>query len=570
MRARLPWLIMLFAAAIPLWLSDPYILHILIIMLLYAVLAMSLNIVSGMAGQISVGHAAFHGIGAYTAALLMLHFNLAYWPAALCAGLVAALAGALLGSTAMRIRGNYLCIVTLGFGEIVRLTLLNWSSLTRGPMGISGIPEPQLFGWLLQSKADYYWLILALFVVSYLLIRRIEHTAPGVWLFAVKNNEIAARSIGIRSGLVKMAAFAVGAFFAGVCGSFFAVYTAYINPDSFGFSESIAIMCMVVIGGQGNTRGVLLGALLLAAVPELLRAAADYRMVFYGLALILCIVFRPQGLYGVRFRHGVRGRSAEETPSSVAKAGTASPDQTAPLLQLDQIGIHFGGIQALNGVSFSMQPGELVGLIGPNGAGKTTLFNIISGIYAPTDGSLLIDGQRIRRADPVRLRQLGVTRTFQNIRLFHELTALENVYAASLTGPWWQRWRDCAALLDLVGLSHRTNQQAGSLAYGEQRRLEIARALATRPRLLLLDEPAAGMNDSEKAHLQQLIRHVHDQLGIGVLMIEHDMRFIMQLCPRIVALSYGEVIASGQRDAVANDPAVIEAYMGRRQELAHA
>lgn len=297
--------VLLVCLSIPFWLADPYILHVLIIMLLYAVLAMSLNIVSGMAGQISVGHAAFYGIGAYAAALLMLHCDLAYWPAALCAGLIAALAGAVLGSMAMRIRGNYLCIVTLGFGEIVRLVLLNWSSLTRGPMGISGIPQPELFGWLLQSKADYYWLMLAIFTVSYLMIRRIEHSAPGVWLFAVKNNEIAARSIGIRTGLVKMAAFAVAAFFAGICGSFFAVYTAYISPDSFGFSESITIMCMVVVGGQGNTRGAVLGALLLAAVPELLRAAADYRMVFYGMALILCIVFRPQGLYGVRYREGV-------------------------------------------------------------------------------------------------------------------------------------------------------------------------------------------------------------------------------------------------------------------------
>ena len=248
----------------------------------------------------------------------------------------------------------------------------------------------------------------------------------------------------------------------------------------------------------------------------------------------------------------------------------------AELLALHNIGISFGGIQALNGISFAMQPGELVGLIGPNGAGKTTLFNVISGIYAPTSGGFSVDGRAIRRADPVRLRRLGVTRTFQNIRLFDELSVLENVYAASLTNqPWrWrqrQRRQDCVELLDRVGLSARIDQRSGDLAYGEQRRLEIARALATRPRLLLLDEPAAGMNDREKAHLQQLIEHIHGQMGIGVLMIEHDMRFIMQLCPRIVALNYGEVIASGPREAVVNDPAVISAYMGsRRQEGMHA
>ncbi len=250
-----------------------------------------------------------------------------------------------------------------------------------------------------------------------------------------------------------------------------------------------------------------------------------------------------------------------------------------PLLSIRSITRRFGGLVAVDGVSFDVRPGEIFGLIGPNGAGKTTLFNVITGLIPPSSGELTFADVAITRRAPFRIARRGIGRTFQNIRLFSDLSALENVQIAQhihersstlaqVLGLPSARRDDrrtrarAMELLELVGLAGRASEIAGNFAYGDQRRLEIARALALEPQLLLLDEPAAGMNSSEKHELSAFIRQLRDQFDLTVLLIEHHVPLVMGLCDRIAVLEFGKLIALGDPASVRNDPAVIQAYLG--------
>jgi branched-chain amino acid transport system ATP-binding protein len=241
---------------------------------------------------------------------------------------------------------------------------------------------------------------------------------------------------------------------------------------------------------------------------------------------------------------------------------------------------YFGGLKAVNNFNLTMEPGELVGLIGPNGAGKTTVFNVITRVFPPTQGHVLFDGRTLDGLSSYRVTQTGIARTFQNIRLFKEMSALDNVMvtmhpragynlADSLFRlPRFGRHeaemkKKAEALLERMGLLHRRDDLAGSLPYGEQRRLEIARALAASPKLLLLDEPAAGMNPSEVGNLLSMIRSIKQDFNLTVLLIEHQMGLVMNLCERLVVLDFGETIAAGTPREVQNNPRVLEAYFGK-------
>ncbi|MBI4516021.1 MAG: ABC transporter ATP-binding protein [Deltaproteobacteria bacterium] len=250
-------------------------------------------------------------------------------------------------------------------------------------------------------------------------------------------------------------------------------------------------------------------------------------------------------------------------------------------LEAQDCSLSFGGLKAVSRFNFALDPGELVGLIGPNGAGKTTVFNLITGVYAPDAGDIRLGNARIAGLAPFQINRRGIARTFQGIRLFANLTAFENVMVGYNRHPHHQllgtmlgtrgaqaeRSRieaECRKLLQMVGLESQLDAPARSLPYGSQRRLEIARALATRPKLLLLDEPAAGTNPQEKVELMEKIRWLRDDLGLGILIIEHDMPLIMQICERITVLDHGETIAVGPPEVIRRDPKVIEAYLGEQ------
>ncbi|MGH9022688.1 MAG: ABC transporter permease subunit, partial [Acidimicrobiia bacterium] len=488
----------------------------------------------------------------------------------------AMVAGVVLGAPTLRLRGDYLAIVTLGFGEIVRIVANN-IDVTNGPRGVSSIPHPPpgppgidlgpLHVQFSLAPLPYIYLVILASFGAVALLTALQRSRVGRAWIAIREDEDAAEVMGVPTYAMKLWSFAIGASTGGLAGALYASKAGYISPVNFELLVSILILAAVVLGGMGSTAGVILGASAIAFLPEYFREFQRYRVLVFGAALVVLMVVRPQGLLPSR-------RRAVELVPSLPKDGggavlesslpgnrpervdvdldlrealaehprTTAPDASAPVLRLERLGVTFGGVRALQGLDLEVRPGEIVSLIGPNGAGKTTVFNCVTGMARPSGGQILFEGRSLTGRRPHRITRQGVARTFQNIRLFSNMTALENVlvgsdarHHTSVPGALARSRRHrreeadgraiALALLDFVGIGARSSDVASNLSYGDQRRLEIARALATRPRLLLLDEPAAGMNPAEKRALVGLIRRIQG-LGLTLLLIEHDMGLV--------------------------------------------
>jgi len=612
--------------------------------MIYVLLALGLNIVVGYAGLLDLGYAAFFAIGAYAMGLLnspvlgspLYGHPWSFWLCIWLAAAVSALLGVVIGAPTLRVRGDYLAIITLGFGEIIPVAIRNlgditidiggWRpverlNLTGGENGVNPVGRPYLPGVPFETDpVPWYFLILVIGAASLWAMSRLEDSRLGRAWMAIREDETAADCTGVNPVATKLLAFALGASFAGFAGSVYAAKLQAITPGAFEFQVSIMLLCMVVLGGAGSLRGVVLGAMLITVFDRVLLSqmtffvrwvgrtlgvpvlvAADltlWRWFFFGLGLVLVMLLRPQGLAGRRLRP-VAAEDDEVDEAVIAvpapaprvdaipgwlrdharRGGAAS----APILEVRGVTKRFGGVVALNEVDLVVPRGAIIGLIGPNGAGKTTFFNVVTGLIRPDSGSIAFEGARLAGLRPNAIVARGIARTFQSIRLFPQLTALENVLvgqhcrlAATVAGAVLRlpavvaeetRARARAReLLAFVGLGEKEDDLARNLPYGDQRRLEIARALATEPRLLLLDEPSAGMNPRETETLTALIGLLRTELSLSVLLIEHHMEVVMGISDRITVLDYGTRIAEGTPQEIQRHPRVIEAYLGTGYE----
>ena len=544
------------------------------------VLVMGLVVLTGIGGMTSFGQASFMGFGAYTTALLSTH-GVSPWLALPAALAVAGVAAVLIGVVTLRLSGHYLALATMAIGVSLYYCVANLDFFGRND-GISKIPPLSAFGYALLDARAYAGVVWICVVLAWVATARLLDSRSGRAIRALRGGTLAAASFGVDTPRARMLAFVHAAVLAGLAGWLYAHLQRSVNPTPFGLNASIDFLLMAVVGGAAHLPGALLGAGLVTVIndrlqdvlPRLFGATGNFETIVFGALLVLVLQVSPEGLWPHLAR--VRTKRHVVRADAAAPVRRVLPERGTEILSVQGLGKNFGGLQAVSDLGFSVRAGEIVGLIGPNGAGKSTTFNLLTGVAAPSAGRLAFLGRSLAGLPARQVARLGIARSFQHVKLVATMTVIENVaIGAHLRGrrgavsALLRRDRaeermlfaEAGRQLARVGLGETANRPATSLSLGQQRIVEIARALCLDPILLLLDEPAAGLRHQEKAALATLLRGLRDE-GVGILLVEHDMEFVMTLTDRLVVMNFGTKLAEGTAEAVRRDPAVVAAYLG--------